>query len=369
METKNFILCGGEDLCHTYEGGGISKAGKALFNKWAIESLADPCLHGRESFLDIPVSSERRLFIRALCELNEGSRTLTWYVGIELRKEDILEASCYANLIRGMLALPLENLKGLRSSGSLAVSFQYPSGLPQIQTPFDDLVGKNLYGEYPRNLWDFCQKISLNDIDDWFDRLFLAVNVEIARPEYTNMVCEVRPRAVVSSSQTKKEEEFTTFSQGETSTPWLSTAWAKEKLFWTLCLIVSAGGLYLVVDRFLKLSDSMAKLRERDQIHQEELARLTSSHSAAIANKDHVIQELNEKLAAVSAPKDIAKTMRDLKKQISEVEQLLNVVNNSGLKLEELRRRLCALKEECERTARSDAEVKQIESEAAKTVD
>ena len=344
MKTNKYIFCGGEDLGVIYSGEGISIVGKNSFKRWAIKSLADSCRQEKETFLDMPVSCERRLFIRAFRECNKGSRTLTWYVGIEYTKNEIKVASCYANLVRGILELSLESLKSSRDGMDLSFNLQYPSGLPQIQTPFEDLKGKNFYGEYPRILWEFCQKISLNDIDNWFERLFLAVNVEVADTAYTNIVGNVPPKEdnpppqepssfVPISQETVPRPAKRNFKKTENSPTRLI-----KKIFLYLWLILTFSavlwGFYL--------RRELLNIKQ-NQICYEDVQELQTT----IAEKDRKIQSLEAKIATLSAPKDIEKTLRHLEIKIRDIEKLLNDINNTGHVLNGLKQHLHELKKEC----------------------
>lgn len=168
---------------------------KRLFCKWYGKLGKD--LNEKENYLELPVSSEYRLFVKQYWIQQPGERPICYYVGYLLTREIYSEAGEYYLLNRGLSTIRFETvLSNIDTFTPIQVPLLFSLPKSTIGKPFDELSSMRLYGkaEYEQNYIEMCSSISINNIDDWFTRLFIAVNPNRLYSEYNLILSRERPR-------------------------------------------------------------------------------------------------------------------------------------------------------------------------------
>ena len=204
MLINKYIIAGGEDFTKEVGTAGISPEAKKCFKQWKSEILT-ACDKNIEPMFFIPVSDNSRLLLKGLNQSRGSQRQIAWVLGIELEKKEYSDFVSYLSIVKGFKNISVNQIeKNYGSSGKpFECNFKFPQNTSSISKYFNELEGKDFKGDYPAVLDEFCSNISLNNIDDWFTKLFVAVNPVDYHSEFSCMIGRNLPaRILVSNNKT-----------------------------------------------------------------------------------------------------------------------------------------------------------------------
>ena len=194
MKIDSYIISGGEDLLKPAQiVGFFPDIANVLFEKWKTALVSPNFADAEECYFEMPVSEKYRLFIKIYRHEQSGLRPVYYYVGYLLTKEIYINAANYYKLNQGISKISIDEVLIARKiNGSIDVSFTFPCQRTPIWKPFEELSTMRLYGKnkYAEHYQEMCASISINNIDDWFSRLFIAVNPPKLYPEFNLVLSE-----------------------------------------------------------------------------------------------------------------------------------------------------------------------------------
>ena len=195
MTIENYIIRGGENLNSPPKTfGNFSPNELKTFEHWHVKLGKDDT--EKENYIECPADVNTRLFIRAFWSEPSGHRPVCYYVGLLIPRSLYEEAGEYFRINRGLCAISLLTVqRALESNKPIDVNIEWPLTRTAIGQPFEVLSNWKRYGEveYCSNMNDMLSSISINIIDDWFSRLFVAVNPYQSDPAYHMIVSRKKP--------------------------------------------------------------------------------------------------------------------------------------------------------------------------------
>lgn len=201
----DFIFHGGGNLnAKMHHTAGFDDACRMAFERWHLRIEGNAFFKdGR--FLDMPVTEDARLAIRTFWVKQAGARAECFYLGVRLTKDGYREAGEYYRLVTALRALSLDSVKEFVSSGQpLNLTLTMPMRRQSMWKPFSELSGARVIGfeKFDEKLEDILLSVSVNNIDDWFSRMCLAVDPAVDRQEFNLVVSKTKPKmeSVVCSS-------------------------------------------------------------------------------------------------------------------------------------------------------------------------
>ena len=179
MKINDYIIRGGENLNATpLKTSSFPSDAERVFNEWHTKLGKDDS--ERENYFELPVNAHYRLFIRSFYIEKPGNRPICYYVGLIVPKEAYLEAKDYYCLNKGLCNISFPQIQKAANSSFVPIDVAVDWPLPRtpIGLDFQQLSMMKLFGEkeFSSNINQMCFSISTNNIDDWFSRLFIAVN-------------------------------------------------------------------------------------------------------------------------------------------------------------------------------------------------
>ncbi len=202
MRIENYIFSGGDNLNDPpLKTSGFSPEAELVYRRWVGKMGMD--VRESENALGLPVDGQTRLFLRAMWLEKPGSRPVCFYIGFLLSRSHYEEAGEYYRLVKGLLAIPLDEVRVSASSLSpLEVSTNWSFPGAAVWTPFAQLKGKQLIGEddYEENLKEIGLAISVRSMEDWFSQLIVALNPYRMNAAYTIVVSRHSPKPNLSES-------------------------------------------------------------------------------------------------------------------------------------------------------------------------
>ncbi len=210
MEIYNYIIRGGENLNDPpVKTSGFPSTAVRKLNEWQAHLGKDDA--EPENYVEIPLDHENRLFLRAFWFEARGNRPVCYYVGFLLPKELYRSAKEYFLINKGLRAISLDTVQAY-SQQLAPIPLKTERACPKtsVWTPYAQLK-KKLYGteEFEQNMIEMCSSISINNMDDWFEKLTVAVNPYRFHPSYDFIVSRREPRTYVSreNMQVKRHHE------------------------------------------------------------------------------------------------------------------------------------------------------------------
>jgi len=243
MEICDYIVTGGEDL-NALRRKTLSFPSEAeqIFDNWRTKLGKDDA--EEENYLEIPAAKNYRLFIKQYWVEKPGCRPICYFVGYLLTKEMYINAGEYYLLNRGISSINIDMVLSASEANiplPLHISLAFPLPRTSIWTPFQELSTMRLYGDsdFDANLKEMCLAISVNNIDDWFTKLFIAVNPYRMNQAYNLVLARKEPLPEIPEKITsnKKSIEHTqkTVSQlvkNKENVPSLP----KKISYWVICI-------------------------------------------------------------------------------------------------------------------------------------
>lgn len=196
--TLDFIFHGGANLnAKMHHTAGFDDVCRAAFERWHLRIESNTCFkEGR--FLEMPVEeADARLAIRTFWVKESGARAECYYLGVKLTRDDYREAGDYYRLVSALRAISLERIKEFVSYGQkLDLALTVPMRRQSIWKGFGELSGTRIIGaeRFDVKLEHVLLAVSINNIDDWFNRLWLAIDPAVEHREFNVVVSRMPPK-------------------------------------------------------------------------------------------------------------------------------------------------------------------------------
>ena len=197
MKIDNYIIRGGENLNDfALKTASFPSDAERVFNEWHTKLGKDD--DELENYFELPVNAQYRLFIRSFCIEKSGNRSICYYVGLIVPKEAYLEAKDYYCLNKGLCNVSFSQIQNAANSSfaPIEIAIDWPIPRTTIGLDFQELSKMKRFGEkeFSSNINEMCFSISTNNIDDWFSRLFIAVNPYRMSRAFHIVISREKPR-------------------------------------------------------------------------------------------------------------------------------------------------------------------------------
>lgn len=213
MNIYNYIIRGGENLNSAPNiVGAFSPEAQNAFEHWHVNLSQDD--EEKETYIECPVDNNNRLFIRAFWYEPSGQRPVCYYVGLLVPRSFYLEVGEYYKVNKGLCEIPLSEIRRAAAvKAPIEINTEWPLLRSTIGRSFEALANWKKFGEkdYNSNIIELLYSISVNNIDDWFSRLILAVNPECFDSSYHVVISKRRP---ITFRKTIAEHQFS-FSKSD----------------------------------------------------------------------------------------------------------------------------------------------------------
>lgn len=201
MKINDYIIRGGENLNDApKKTPSFPSDAERIFNEWHSKLGNDD--EEKENYFELPVNEENRLFIRSFYVEKAGHRPISFYVGLLIPKTAYEEVKNYYCMHKGLCSVTLDKIQEAVNASFLPI--EVTTDWPILKSPighnFQQLSEMKLYGdkEFNSNINQMCFSISTNNIDDWFSRLFIAVNPYRMSDSFHVVVSRERPRPPIT---------------------------------------------------------------------------------------------------------------------------------------------------------------------------
>ena len=197
MKINDYIIRGGENLnASPLKTSSFPSDAERVFNEWHTKLGKDDS--ERENYFELPVNAQYRLFIRSFYIEKPGNRPICYYIGLIVPKEAYLEAKDYYCLNKGLCNISFPQIQKAANSSFVPIDVAVDWPLPRtpIGLDFQQLSMMKLFGEkeFSSNINEMCFSISTNNINDWFSRLFIAVNPYRMSRAFHIVISREKPR-------------------------------------------------------------------------------------------------------------------------------------------------------------------------------
>lgn len=212
MLIENYIIRGGENLSDpAIKTANFPIDAENTFNLWHTKLGQDDT--EKESYFELPLDEKNRLYIKSFWLEKSGQRPVCYYVGFLIPKDTYIEAKEYYLLNNGLSKIKLGHiLSAIDTLSPIPFSVEIPLPRKSLWTPFEKMSSLRLYGidEFDKHLDEMCFSISINNIDDWFTKLFIAVNPYRINSEFNIVVSKEIPCPEMNKSLLSPSNKTTT---------------------------------------------------------------------------------------------------------------------------------------------------------------
>ena len=219
MKINDYIICGGENLNDPpRKTPTFPDDAEKAFRKWWVKLRRNSV--EKECYLELPISEETRIFIRAFWLERPGKRSVCYYVGLLLPKELYVKAGEYSILHKGLCNVSLSAVQDALESSFKPIDIVADSSelVSEGGLSFEELCQIKRYGkDFDNNIEQMRSSISINNIDDWFSRLFIAVNPVFDNEAYHIVISKEKPRSKIMHDSESSADDIA--KQSEKKTP------------------------------------------------------------------------------------------------------------------------------------------------------
>ena len=206
MKINDYIIRGGENLNSAPQKTlSFPSDAERIFNEWHSKLGKDD--EENENYFELPVNDQNRLFIRSFYVEKAGNRPICFYVGLLVPKTAYIEAKDYYCMHKGLCSVSFTKIQDAAKASFLPIEFTTDWPIPRtpIGLDFQQLSKMRLYGdkEFSSNINQMCFSISINNIDDWFTKLFIAVNPYRLSRSFHVVVSREQPRPPMPDDRPK----------------------------------------------------------------------------------------------------------------------------------------------------------------------
>ena len=336
MKINDYIIRGGENLnAAPLKTLSFPTDAERIFNEWHSKLGKDD--EEKENYFELPVNDQNRLFIRSFYVEKAGNRPICFYVGLLIPKTAYIEAKDYYCMHKGLCSVSFNKIQEAAKASFLPIEFTTDWPIPRtpIGLDFQQLSKMRLYGdkEFSSNINQMCFSISVNNIDDWFSRLFIAVNPYRLSRSFHVVVSREQPRPPMPDDKQKntkakdqyqrqyavrKQERATTSSDSDSNTPASPKSKRVHWVFLLLFVLALIGCLYHFIHSWSEFHALQAK-NENLKKTNEELSAACTRLDGENHNKDREIKRLLGEIDKRD------KKIRELEKQPSRFGGILGI--------------------------------------------
>ena len=354
MRIKNYIVYGGNNLNDPpRETDGFPVVARELFVKWqktvTWNSSEEVC------FIEVPVSPDYRLLIRPFRDETRYSRLVYFFVGFLIGKADYQSMGEYYAVNKGILSLTLNDILGAELKPITVTKCRCPK--TAIWKPFEELTGTQAV-ETDDDLFraryeEFCFSVSVNNIDDWFERLAVAVNLTRCYPEINYSISK---RVLTPQVKPMKQDESV---KEDDVRPCASTE--KKGYFGVnvLCLLflLATGGFVWSYLSYVSCGRVINGLKQRIAYLEREKQDSETTHKesyAVLQAKEKECEQIKEKVCSLEQEvKSLKSTLKKAQEQYKESHAVLQAKEKECKQIKDeskgLRGRIRVLEDENER--------------------
>lgn len=296
MKITDYIVLGGENLNDPPQKTPDFTAEAEQVFKTNCFSLGSSD-HNLESWLELPVNDCFRLFIRMFWMERRGQRALCYYIGLQLPKRLYLEAGDFYRVNKGISLLTLETILSALDNASPIEVPLVPQPQSAIGSSFEELCKLKLFGteKFSENMEKMRLSISINSIDDWFNRLRVAVNP--SRPPKGRCLLVAKQGCEPSFPEsTPKELSQESTLQRKSPLSWLDnrkSVYAASILFF---LLGSFCGTLLTGPRIKSLNEELKEKEKAIQQGEVEFKQQQEDFSQEIKKKEKTIKNMEDRI-------------------------------------------------------------------------
>ena len=203
MEIIDYIIRGGENLNNSaHKTSSFPDDAEVLFNLWHSKLGKDD--EETDNFFELPVNAAARLFLRAFWTERPGHRPICYYVGLLIPRSLYEQGYDYFKISCGICNISLQDVKEAQENNFAPIASPADIPMPRstIGLDFSQLAQVKLYGEdgFAKNLNDMRLSISINNLEDWFSRLFIAVNPYRLDSSFNVIVSKKEPHPAIKGA-------------------------------------------------------------------------------------------------------------------------------------------------------------------------
>lgn len=330
MKINNYIIRGGENLNSApLKTLSFPANAERVFNDWHSKLGKDD--QEKDNYFEIRVDHESRIFIRAFGVEKPGNRPICYYVGLVVPRDAYIAAKDYYRLHKGLCNISLSDIQEAAENSFEPIEFSIDWPIPRtpIGLDFKELSDMKLYGDndFDANITKMCCSISINTIDDWFSRLFIAVNPYRLDGAYHIVVSREEPRPAMFGDKTSKTspppqkascQVFGSVDTKQTQHKFLNKQMARFSKYRIICILIMALVLLAIHhNRYRKdhvpLSE-YAKLEEKNKETKKELEKTRNEY-------EEIKKELEE---TKKEPVENKKEIKELKDKYNDFQDKYN---------------------------------------------
>lgn len=337
MKINDYIIRGGENL-NTAPQKTMSFPADAeqIFNEWHSKLGKDD--KEIENYFEIPVNNQNRLFIRSFYVEKAGERPVCFYVGLLIPKIAYLEVNDYYCIHKGLCQVSFSQVQNAAMASFLPIEVitDWPIPRSSIGLDFQQLSKMRLYGdkEFISNINQMCFSISINNIDDWFSRLFIAVNPYRLSSAFHIIVSRKQPRPPMPDDkngfslvlnqrqeQSTRQKSNKIVSHAFNSNVLMSKKQSKRQCMLAILLIVAFIMCFyhlfycrdrVPLERYFALQDENTALKEVNAALSDDCSILDKDNK----EKDREISRLRHEIARLES--ELKKTEKQVPIDVSE---------------------------------------------------
>lgn len=312
MKITDYIVLGGENLNDPPQKTPDFTAEAEQVFKTNCFSLGSSD-HNLESWLELPVNDSFRLFIRMFWMERRGQRALCYYIGLQLPKRLYLEAGDFYRLNKGISLLTLETILSALDNASPIEVPLVPQPQSAIGSSFEELCKLKLFGaeKFSENMEKMRLSISINSIDDWFNRLRIAVNP--SRPQKGRCLLVAKQGCEPSFQEsTPKELSQESTLQRKSPLSWLDN---RKSVYAASILFFSLGVFCGSILREPRIKELKKEIDDKDRVitknnrdfaeEQKKLFDIINKKNEEIMNLKKENRELHRTLDKLRPPQDV----------------------------------------------------------------